>query len=52
MDSKIGKVLFFLYASSGLRKSEILGLTKDDIDFEKRMIVPSGHNGVTKSSYS
>jgi integrase len=50
MDSKIGKVLFLLYASSGLRKSEILGPTKDDIDFGKRMIYPSGHNGVTKSS--
>jgi len=48
MDSKIGKVLFLFYASSGLRKSEVLGLTKDSIDFEKRMIVPSGHSGVIK----
>jgi integrase len=51
MDSKIGKGLFLLYASSGLRKSEVLELTKDSIDFRKRMIIPSGHSGITKSSY-
>ena len=51
MDSELGKVLFLFYASSGLRKNEILGLTEDNIDFEKRMIVPSGHSGVTKNSY-
>ena len=51
LDSELGKVLFLFYASSGLRKSEILGLTKDSINFEKRMIIPSGHSGVTKSSY-
>ncbi len=51
LDSKLGVVLFLLYASSGLRKSEILGLTKDSVDFEKRMMIPSGHSGVTKNSY-
>jgi len=51
LDSETGEALFLFYASSGLRKSEILELTKDSIDFEKRMLVPSGHSGVTKSSY-
>ena len=51
IDSELGEALFLFYASSGLRKSEVLGLTKDSIDFEKRMIIPSGHSGVTKSSY-
>jgi len=49
--SELGEALFLFYASSGLRKSEVLGLTKDSINFEKRMIIPSGHSGVTKSSY-
>jgi integrase len=51
IDSEIGKVLFLLYASSGLRKNEVLRITKDSIDFEKRMIIPSGHFGTTKNSY-
>jgi integrase len=51
IDSNIGRVLFLFYASSGLRKNEVLRLTKDSIDFEKRMIVPSIHFGVTKNSY-
>ena len=51
VDSKIGRTLFLFYASSGLRKNEVLGLTKDNIDFEKRMIIPAGHSGVTKNSY-
>ena len=51
IDSELGEALFLFYASSGLRKSEVLGLTKDSIDFEKRMIIPSGHSGVTKNSY-
>jgi integrase len=51
INSNVGKALFLVYASSGLRKNEVLGLTKDNIDFEKRMIVPTGHNGITKNSY-
>ena len=42
------KALFLLYASSGLRRQEILLLTFDDVDFEKRMITPSNHFGETK----
>jgi len=51
VDTKVGRDLFLFYALSGLRKNEVLGLTKDCIDFEKRMIVPSGNSGVAKNSY-
>jgi integrase len=51
MDSKIGKVLYLLYAASGSRKSEVLELTKDSIDFQKRMIIPSGQSGVTRNCF-
>ena len=51
IDSELGQALFLFYTSSGLRKNEVLGLTKDNIDFAKRMIIPFGHSGVTKSSY-
>jgi len=40
-----------MYASSGLRKAEILSLTLDNIDFEKRMITPNNHTGNTKKSW-
>jgi len=42
------RTLFLLYASSGLRRDEILGLTKNEVDLEKRMIIPNSHNGRTK----
>jgi integrase len=45
------KALFLLYATSGLRRQEILSLTADDIDFEKRMITPNNHLGETKKSW-
>jgi integrase len=45
------KALFMLYASSGLRKAEILNLTLDNIDFKKRMITPNNHTGYTKKSW-
>jgi integrase len=45
------KALFLLYATSGLRRQEILSLTPDDIDFGKRMITPSNHLGETKKSW-
>jgi integrase len=48
LDSFKEKALFLLYASSGLRKMEILSLTWKDVDFEKRMIKPKFHNGETK----
>ena len=51
LDSSFAQALFLFYASSGLRKGEVLSINVNDIDFEKRMIVPSNHTGVTKCSY-
>jgi len=45
------KALFLLYATSGLRRQEILSLKSDNIDFEKRMITPNNHLGETKKSW-
>jgi integrase/recombinase XerD len=45
------RALFLMYASSGLRKMELLSLKKDDVDWEKRMIVPKNHSGETKKSW-
>ena len=45
------KALFLLYATSGLRREEILTLTPEDVDFEKRMITPNNHFGETKKSW-
>ena len=51
IDSPKEKALFLLYATSGLRRQEILSLTADNINFEKRMITPSNHLGETKKSW-
>ena len=51
IDSDVGCALFLFYATSGLRKREVLSLTRDDIDFTKRMVIPNCHNGSTKHSY-
>jgi integrase/recombinase XerD len=45
------KALFMLYATTGLRRDEILSLKPEDIDFEKRMITPNNHLGETKKSW-
>ena len=45
------KALFLLYATSGLRREEILTLRPEDVDFEKRMITPKNHSGETKKSW-
>ena len=45
------KALFMLYATTGLRRDEILSLKPEDIDFNKRMITPSNHEGETKKSW-
>lgn len=44
------KALLLLYASSGLRRQEILDLTFDDIDLDKRMLAPN-RNCRTKHTY-
>ncbi|TRO53689.1 hypothetical protein E2P63_02155 [Candidatus Bathyarchaeota archaeon] len=40
-----------LYATTGLRRQEILSLTPEDIDYEKRIITPNNHLGETKKSW-
>lgn len=51
LDSVKDKALFLIYASSGLRRNEILSLTLEDIDLANRMIIPKCHNGDTKKSF-
>jgi integrase/recombinase XerD len=45
------KALFMLYATTGLRREEILSLKPEDVDFEKRIITPNNHSGETKKSW-
>ncbi len=45
------KALFMLYATTGLRRDEILSLRFENIDFSKRMITPNNHTGETKKSW-
>jgi integrase len=40
-----------LYATTGLRRQEILSLKLDNIDFEKRMVTPNSHKGEKKKSW-
>jgi len=42
------KSLFLMFATTGLRKSEVLNLKIEDIDLEKRMVLPKAHRGRTK----
>jgi integrase len=51
LESPKEKALFLLYATSGLRRQEILSLKPEDIDFEKRMITPNNHLGETEKSW-
>jgi integrase len=45
------KALFMLYATTGLRRDEILSLKSENIDFSRRMIIPNNHSGETKKSW-
>jgi integrase len=45
------RALFMLYATTGLRREEILSLKPENIDFSKRMITPNNHEGETKKSW-
>ena len=51
LDSDMERALFLFYASTGLRRNEVLSLTAKDVDFEQRMVIPNCHNGTTKNSY-
>ena len=45
--------LFLMYATSGLRRTELLGLTVGNVDLENRTIIPrNAHNGSTKSTWA
>jgi len=45
------KALFMLYATTGLRREEILSLKPEDINYGKRMITPKNYEGETKKSW-
>lgn len=45
------KALFLLYATTGLRRNEILSLKLEDIDLDKRMIIPKKGNSGTKNTW-
>jgi len=45
------KALFLIFASSGLRKNEVLNLTFSDVDFETRMIVPRKVRNHSKNTW-
>jgi len=53
LDNDRDKALFLMYATSGLRRTELLGLTVDDVDLENRTIIPkNAHNGTTKNTWA
>jgi len=54
LDNDRDRAIFLIYATSGLRKSELLGLNLDDIDLENRLIIPkSAHTtGTTKNTWA
>lgn len=51
LDTSKEKALFMLYATTGLRRDEILSLKLENVDFSKRMVTPSNHTGETKKSW-
>jgi len=53
LDSLATQTAFLVYATSGMRRNELLSLTIDDIDLEKRMIIPKNahQTSTTKNSW-
>jgi len=45
------RAMFLIYATSGLRKNEVLSLHREDIDLEKRMIIPRKNGTRTKRTW-
>ena len=45
------RALFLFYASTGLRLMEVLSLRMGDVNFDTRMVTPTGHIGQSKQSY-
>jgi len=54
LDNDRDRAIFLMYATSGLRKSELLGLNLDDIDLENRLIIPKNAHktGTTKNTWA
>ncbi|KXB05987.1 hypothetical protein AKJ51_04375 [candidate division MSBL1 archaeon SCGC-AAA382A20] len=44
------KTAYLMWATSGLRRGELLNLTPDNVDFDKRMLVPGKRNS-TKNTW-
>ena len=53
LDSLRDRTAFLLFATSGIRRNELLSLTVKDIDLEKRQITPNNAHktNTTKKSY-
>jgi len=51
IDSVKEKALFLIFASSGLRRNEVLKLKFENVDFELRKIVPAKNESETKHSW-
>ena len=47
----IEKAVFLMYATSGLRRTELLDLKLSEIDFEKRMMMPNKKSNNTKNTW-
>ena len=45
------RALYLMYATTGLRRMEILSLTIEDIDFQRRMIKPNKQHNSTKNTW-
>ena len=51
MNELRAKAMFLMYATSGMRRDELLDLKRKDIDLAMRMIIPSGNCNRTKRTY-
>ena len=47
----LAKAIFLIYATTGLRRKEVLSLKIGDVDFEKRMIIPEKDSSRTKMNW-
>jgi integrase len=45
------RALFLMFATTGLRKSEVLNLKIEEVDMENRMVMPKAHRGRTKRAW-
>lgn len=45
------KAIFLFYATTGLRKMEVLSLRLSDVDFDRRMVIPRKRSSRTKHTF-